>query len=76
MLFLALGKDPARALSVFLLEPFNGVRALTELGLKARRSSCARWASALCFRSNVWNIGAEGQFLLGAIARRRRSRCG
>ena len=23
---------------------------------------------ALCFRSNVWNIGAEGQFILGAIA--------
>ncbi len=23
---------------------------------------------SLCFRSNVWNIGAEGQFLLGAIA--------
>jgi simple sugar transport system permease protein len=23
---------------------------------------------ALCFRSNVWNIGAEGQFVLGAIA--------
>jgi ABC-type uncharacterized transport system permease subunit len=23
---------------------------------------------AVCFRSNVWNIGAEGQFILGAIA--------
>jgi simple sugar transport system permease protein len=23
---------------------------------------------AVCFRSNVWNIGAEGQFVIGAIA--------
>ena len=23
---------------------------------------------AVCFRSNVWNIGAEGQFIVGAIA--------
>ena len=23
---------------------------------------------AVCFRSNVWNIGAEGQYILGAIA--------
>ena len=22
---------------------------------------------AVCFRSNVWNIGAEGQYVLGAI---------
>jgi ABC-type uncharacterized transport system permease subunit len=23
---------------------------------------------AVCFRSNVWNIGAEGQFVIGAMA--------
>jgi ABC-type uncharacterized transport system permease subunit len=22
---------------------------------------------AVCFRSNVWNIGAEGQFIVGAL---------
>jgi len=22
---------------------------------------------AVCFRSNVWNIGAEGQFVIGAV---------
>jgi ABC-type uncharacterized transport system permease subunit len=22
---------------------------------------------AVCFRSNVWNIGAEGQYIIGAI---------
>lgn len=67
-LFLALGKDPGRVLQVMLLEPFNGVRALTELGLKSTPLVLCALGLALCFRSNVWNIGAEGQFLMGAIA--------
>jgi ABC-type uncharacterized transport system permease subunit len=67
-LFLALGTDPARALSVFLVEPFHGVRALTELGLKSTPLVLCSLGLALCYRSNVWNIGAEGQFLLGAIS--------
>lgn len=68
LLFLALGKDPVRGLTVFLFEPFNGVRALTELGLKSTPLILCALGLALCFRSNVWNIGAEGQFLMGAIA--------
>jgi simple sugar transport system permease protein len=68
VLFLALGKAPGRVLQVFLLEPFNGVRALTELGLKSTPLVLCALGLALCFRSNVWNIGAEGQFLMGAIA--------
>ena len=68
VLFLALGKEPARVLAVFLVEPFNGVRALTELGLKSTPLILCSLGLALCFRSNVWNIGAEGQFLMGAIA--------
>jgi len=66
-LFAALGKDPVQALSVFLLEPFNGLRALTELGLKATPLVLCSLGLALCYRSNVWNIGAEGQFLMGAV---------
>ncbi len=31
---------------------------------------------AVCFRSNVWNIGAEGQFVIGAVCRRRRGAAG
>ncbi|MFL5274396.1 MAG: ABC transporter permease [Anaeromyxobacteraceae bacterium] len=67
VLFLALGKNPGSALSVFLLEPFHGVRALTELGLKATPLVLCAVGLALCYRSNIWNIGAEGQYLLGAI---------
>ena len=67
VLFSALGKDPVQSLSVFLFEPFNGLRALTELGLKATPLILISLGLALCYRSNVWNIGAEGQFLMGAI---------
>ena len=67
VLFSALGKDPVRSLSVFLVEPFNGVRALTELGLKSTPLILCSLGLALCFRSNVWNIGAEGQYLVGGI---------
>jgi len=68
VLFAALGKDPVRGLSVFLLEPFHGLRSLTELGLKATPLILCALGLALCYRSNVWNIGAEGQFLLGGMA--------
>ncbi len=67
VLFSALGKDPVRSLSVFLVEPFNGLRALTELGLKSTPLILCSVGLALCFRSNVWNIGAEGQYLMGGI---------
>ena len=67
LLFTALGKDAVRGLQVFLFEPFNGLRALTELGLKATPLILCALGLALCFRSNIWNIGAEGQFLVGGI---------
>jgi general nucleoside transport system permease protein len=67
LLFVFLGKDPVASLRVFLFEPFHGVRALTELGLKATPLVLCALGLVLCFRANIWNIGAEGQFLLGAI---------
>jgi simple sugar transport system permease protein len=43
------------------------VRGLTEVALKATPLVLCALGLAVCYRSNVWNIGAEGQFLLGAI---------
>lgn len=68
LMFEGLGKDPVRALSMFLYEPFNGVPALAGLCLKAAPLVLIALGLSLCFRSNVWNIGAEGQYLMGAIA--------
>jgi simple sugar transport system permease protein len=68
VLFLALGKDPVSSLQMFLVEPFHGLRAWSELGLKATPLILCSIGLALCYRSNVWNIGAEGQYLMGAVA--------
>jgi ABC-type uncharacterized transport system permease subunit len=67
-LFVALGKDPVSGLRVFFWEPIRSVYALGELAVKATPLLLIALGLAVCFRSNVWNIGAEGQYVLGAIA--------
>jgi len=67
LLFIVLGKDPLVGLGAFFVEPLRGVRQLTEVALKATPLILCALGLAVCYRSNVWNIGAEGQFLLGAI---------
>src|SRR5438132_5611532 len=66
-LFAALGKDPVRALQVFLWEPVKSPYAIGELMVKATPLLVIALGLAVCFRSNVWNIGAEGQYVVGAI---------
>ena len=68
LLFAALGKDPLRGLEVFFWEPLKSRYALGELMVKATPLLLIALGLAVCFRSNVWNIGAEGQFVMGAIA--------
>jgi simple sugar transport system permease protein len=68
LLFAALGKDPAKGLAIFFFEPLNGLRGVSEVLLKATPLILCALGLAICYRSNVWNIGAEGQFVLGAIA--------
>ena len=67
-LFVLLGKDPVRGLQLFFVEPVKTLRALAELSVKAVPLLLIALGLAVCFRSNVWNIGAEGQYLVGAIA--------
>ena len=67
-LFAALGKDPVRALQAFFWEPIKSGYALSELAVKATPLLLIALGLAVCFRSNVWNIGAEGQFVIGAVA--------
>ena len=67
-LFTLLGKDPVKGLLVFFWEPIRTPYAVGELMVKATPLLVIALGLAVCFRSNVWNIGAEGQFVLGAIA--------
>ena len=65
-MFMLLGKDPVRALQIFFVEPLKSGYALSELALKATPLLLIALGLAVCFRANVWNIGAEGQFIVGA----------
>jgi len=68
LMFVALGKDPVSGLRVFFWDPIKSAYALGELTVKATPLLLIALGLAVCFRSNVWNIGAEGQYVLGAIA--------
>ena len=67
ILFVALGKDPVQALRVFFWEPISSGYRIGELMVKATPLLLIALGLAVCFRSNVWNIGAEGQFVIGAV---------
>src|SRR5574343_1382879 len=67
ILFVALGKDPWRGLQMFFWEPIKSAYAVGELLVKATPLLLIALGLAVCFRSNVWNIGAEGQFVMGAV---------
>ena len=67
VLFAALGKDPVRAMLLIFVEPLTSVFSVTELLIKASPLMIIASGLALCFRAGVWNIGAEGQFSIGAL---------
>ncbi len=68
LLFALLDKSPFAAIQMFFIEPLRSVRGLAEVLLKATPLILCAVGLALCFRANVWNIGAEGQLIVGAIA--------
>jgi ABC-type uncharacterized transport system permease subunit len=54
---------------VFFWEPIKSpATRIGELMVKATPLLLIALGLAVCFRSNVWNIGAEGQFVIGAVA--------
>ncbi len=67
IIFSVLGKDPLESLYVFLVAPLVSSSGLPELFVKAAPLILIGVGLSLGFRANVWNIGAEGQFTLGAI---------
>jgi general nucleoside transport system permease protein len=66
-LFVSLGKDPVAGLQMFLVEPLKSTYALSELSIKAVPLILIALGLSVCFKANIWNIGAEGQFILGAV---------
>jgi simple sugar transport system permease protein len=68
ILFAILGKNPALALWVYFIDPLIDSYSLQEIAVKATPLVMIAVGLSLCYLANVWNIGAEGQFLIGAIA--------
>ena len=68
-LLLAIGLDPIATFRVFLFEPLRTAYGISEWLLKASPLILIAVGLSIGFRANVWNIGAEGMFTMGAIAR-------
>src|SRR5499427_3508895 len=67
-LFALLGKNPITALAVYFIEPLADAYSLQEIAVKAAPLVMIAIGLSLCYLANVWNIGAEGQFLIGAVS--------
>ena len=74
ILFALLGKNPGTALYYYFIDPLTGLWdpdnrwQLHELAIKAAPLILIAVGLSVCFQSNNWNIGAEGQFIAGAVA--------
>jgi len=68
IMFALIGVNPLAAFRVYFVEPLSQVWQLHELAIKAAPLILIGVGLSVCYRANVWNIGAEGQFILGGIA--------
>ncbi len=68
LLFAFLGKNPLEGFKVFFIYPVSDWYGVSELFLKATPLMLIAVGLAVGFRANVWNIGAEGQLIVGGIA--------
>src|SRR5258708_19785455 len=68
ILLAILGKNPILALGVYFIDPLTDSYSLQEIAVKATPLVMIGIGLSLCYLANVWNIGAEGQFLIGAVA--------
>ncbi len=70
LMFLVLGKDPAEVIRTIFYDPLFGEFAWYlrgQLLVKAGPLILIAIGLSLGFRAGIWNIGAEGQYIMGAI---------
>ncbi len=68
LLFIALGHDPVLTLHTLLIAPISDLYGVSELLVKALPILLCALGLAVAYQARIWNIGAEGQLLLGALA--------
>jgi general nucleoside transport system permease protein len=67
VLFAIMGKNPLTAIYAYFIEPLTDPFSLQEIVVKATPLVMIAVGLALCYIANIWNIGAEGQFIVGAV---------
>ena len=67
MIFFILGFKPFEALKFFFIVSIADKYGFSEFLLKATPLCLIAIGLSFCFKSNNWNIGAEGQLTFGAI---------
>jgi simple sugar transport system permease protein len=67
IMFALLGKDPLEALYYYFIDPLRETWSLEALTIKAAPLILIAVGLSICYISNNWNIGAEGQFVIGGI---------
>jgi simple sugar transport system permease protein len=67
VMFVVLGHDPVRAFTIYFIEPLGDAYTLQELVVKASPLLLIGIGLSFCYRANRWNIGAEGQYVAGAV---------
>lgn len=68
VVFGAMGYDGLKAVESIFVMPLAEPQRWADIGVKAAPLVMIAIGLAIGFRANVWNIGAEGQYVMGAIA--------
>ena len=66
-IFVVLGYDPTASLYQFFVAPLSRSDQVADLFVKACPLIITATGLVFCYRANVWNIGAEGQIVIGAV---------
>jgi simple sugar transport system permease protein len=68
IIFALRGSDPLEALYVYFIEPLTEWWSIQAVIVKATPLVLIGAGLAVSYLANVWNIGAEGQLTIGAVA--------
>ena len=67
IIFTVIGVNPAKGLYTYFIQPLTALWSIKDLITKMTPLVLIGVGLAICYLSNTWNIGAEGQFALGGI---------
>jgi len=68
IIFSAIGYDGLGAVREIFLTPLTNAYKWQDLGVKAAPLVIIGVGLSVAYRANVWNIGAEGQYVMGGLA--------